>query len=76
MQCKKCGQENLDGAQLCQRCGTTLGRRAAARYHHPSGREQNHRSFVLVAGVLVLVGIFLPWLTFKWTSATCLGVSP
>jgi len=25
MQCKKCGQENMDGAFACQRCGAPLG---------------------------------------------------
>jgi len=63
MQCKKCGQENIDGAQLCQRCGTTLGKVV----RQPSGSPMWFGSritgaFALVAGVLVLVGIFLPWL--------------
>ena len=63
MQCNKCGQDNMDGAQLCQRCGTTLGK--AER--QPSGPPMWFGSritgvFVLIAGVLVIVGIFLPWL--------------
>jgi hypothetical protein len=63
MQCNKCGQDNMDGAQLCQRCGTNLGK--AVR--QPSGPPMWFGSrvtgvFVLIAGVLVIVGIFLPWL--------------
>jgi hypothetical protein len=63
MQCKKCGQENIIGAQLCQRCGTTLGKDEG----QPSGPPMWFASrftaaFVLTAGVLVIVGIFLPWL--------------
>jgi hypothetical protein len=63
VQCKKCGQENLDGAQLCQRCGTTLkqtGRQPGITAASVGSRITG--LFVLIAGVLVLVGIFLPWL--------------
>jgi zinc-ribbon domain len=73
MQCKKCGQENLDGAQICQKCGTTLG--PTARQPGITTSSVGSRItglVVLITGVLVLVGIFLPWLTFKWNAAEML----
>ena len=63
MQCKKCGQENLNGAQLCQKCGMPLGiaERQPSRLPLWFG-SRIIGVFVLIAGVLVMVGIFLPWL--------------
>jgi hypothetical protein len=74
MQCKKCGQENLDGAQLCQRCGTTL--MPTARQPGITTSSVGSRItglVVLIAGALVLAGIFLPWLTFKWDVGDLFG---
>jgi len=73
MQCKKCGQENINGAQLCQRCGTNLMQTSPQPETRASLVGSRITSlFVLAAGVLVLVGIFLSWLTFKWNAAEML----
>jgi hypothetical protein len=70
MQCKKCGQENLAGAQLCQRCGTNLTQTDQQPGMTTSSVGSRITSLLLLAvGALVLVGIFLSWLTFKWNAA-------
>jgi len=74
MQCKKCGQENLGGAQRCQRCGTNLMQTSQQPGITTSSVGSRITGlFVLTAGVLVLVGIFLPWLTFKWDVGDLFG---
>ena len=74
MRCPKCGQENMDGTRLCQKCGTTLGKAEL----HPSSLPMwfGNRfiaAVVLVAGVLALVGIFLPWLKASWNLGDLFG---
>ena len=62
MQCRKCGQKNLNGAQCCQTCGTTLSESGWQPGIPPvSAGSRIPGVFVLIAGVLVLVGIFLSW---------------
>jgi hypothetical protein len=58
VQCQKCGQKNLNGAQCCQGCGTPLGE---AGIPLVSAWSRILGVFVLIAGVLALVGIFLSW---------------
>jgi ribosomal protein L40E len=75
MQCKKCGQENMSGAQVCQRCGTNLmqttDRQPGVTTSSVGSRITS--LLLLAVGVLVLVGIFLPWLTFKWDVGDLFG---
>jgi len=74
MQCKKCGQENMDGTRLCQKCGTTLGKAEVQSGGVPLWfGSRIIGSFVLVAGVLALVGIFLPWLKASWDLGDLFG---
>ena len=64
--CMKCGQETTNQDPLCQRCGSLL--------EQPSQALRIPRTFVgkrilgvigLVGGILVLVGVFGPWLTMS-----------
>ena len=64
----------MDGTRLCQKCGTTLGKAEL----HPSSLPMwfGNRfiaAVVLVAGVLALVGIFLPWLKASWNLGDLFG---
>ncbi len=74
MKCPKCGQENMDGTRLCQKCGTTLGKAEVQSGGLPPWFAGKFISaVVLVAGVLALVGIFLPWLKANWDLGDLLG---
>ncbi len=69
MQCKKCGQENIDGVQICQRCGARLD--AAERRDSLSPIWFGSRligAFAVIAAVVAIIGVFTPWANASWTA--------
>ena len=69
MQCKKCGQENMDGAPRCQRCGAPLAQVEQSASSVPMWFGSRIIGVLAaIAGVLVIVGVFVPWATAKWSS--------
>jgi len=62
VKCTKCGLENSDQAQFCQVCGAALQTQVLRPDTLRIGLDQKALGVVgLIAGVLALVGIFLPW---------------
>ena len=69
MQCKKCGQENIEGVQTCQRCGARLGQ--AERRDSLTPVWFGSRligAIAVIAAVVAIVGVFIPWASATWTS--------
>ncbi len=69
MRCRKCGQETIEGAQTCQRCGARLGE-AERRDSLPPiwFRSRFIGAFAVIAAVIAIVGVFSPWASAAWTS--------
>ncbi len=64
--CGGCGRPLEAGARFCQACGAAQGAPAAAsstRRDLPSGEAITYHVLVLVAGALLAISPFLPWLT-------------
>ncbi len=71
MQCKKCGQENIEGVQICQKCGAPLGRVERGESLTPiwfSSRLIG--AFAVIAAVVAIVGVFAPWADAGWSAGT------
>lgn len=69
MQCKKCGQENIAGVQLCQRCGARLGEVERRQSMVPMWfGSRLIGAFAVIAAVLTIVGVFTPWANAIWSS--------
>lgn len=69
MQCKKCGQENIPGVQICQRCGAPLGEVERRQSMVPIWfGSRLIGAFGVIAAVLAIVGVFTPWASATWSS--------
>lgn len=69
MQCKKCGQVNLEGARTCQRCGALLG--VAERRDSLAPIWFGSRligALAVIAAVVTIIGVFSPWANAAWTA--------
>lgn len=44
MYCKSCGEENVDGAKFCKKCGTSLAQDAAASATNPAENVGEHHT--------------------------------
>jgi hypothetical protein len=72
MNCSRCGQTLVEGAQSCANCGAPTGG-AAAPAQHAAGASQvpaykfdaaawtNTDKIIGVAAVVLLISLFLPW---------------
>lgn len=69
MQCKKCGQENIAGVQLCQKCGSPLGQAEQSTWVPMWFGSRIIGALAVIAAVLVIVGVFIPWVEASWISA-------
>lgn len=68
MYCPRCGQQNDDQAQFCRSCGASLqqpGEEPGAQLVLTEKRILGGAG--LIGGILALVGIFAPWVTFSVT---------
>jgi hypothetical protein len=66
MYCPRCGQQNDDQAQFCRSCGASLqqpGEEPGAQLVLTEKRILGGAG--LIGGILALVGIFAPWVTFS-----------
>lgn len=62
MQCKKCGYENMEGVQVCQKCGAPFGQAERRSSELPMWFGSRIIGvLVVLAGALALLGVFLPW---------------
>lgn len=69
MQCNKCGQENIEGVQTCQKCGARLGQAERRDSLAPIWfRSRLIGAMAVIAAVVGIVGVFVPWASASWTS--------
>lgn len=69
MQCKKCGQENIEGVQTCQRCGARLGQVERPDSLAPIWfGSRLIGALAVIAAVVAIIGVFTPWASASWIS--------
>ena len=65
MYCTKCGQKNSDESKYCEACFAALHERNRQPGAAPTKTGYGLAGVGLVGGILTVIGVFAPWLT--WT---------